>query len=117
MGCHASALTDLMAAGHRLETRLRYYTRIDLLIIDELGYLSFQDKAADLLFEVVSRRYEHAPIIVTTNRAFKDWPEVFPGAACVSALLDRLIHHCEILSIEGDSYWRNESGKKKAGRR
>lgn len=106
-------VSDLLAAGHRLETRLRYFARIDLLIIDELGYLSFQDRAADLLFEVISRRYEHAPVIVTTNLAFKDWPKVFPGAACVAALLDRLIHHCEIINIEGDSYRRNESSKQK----
>lgn len=102
-------VADLLSAGHRLETRLRYYARVELLIIDELGYLSFQDKAADLLFEVVSRRYERAPIILTTNLAFKEWPSIFPGAACVSALLDRLIHHCEILVIKGDSYRCKES--------
>lgn len=104
-------VSDLLTAGHRLETRLRYFSNLDLLVIDELGYLSFQNKAADLLFEVVSRRYENAPIIITTNLAFKDWPMVFPGAACVSALLDRLIHHCDILKITGDSFRKNESLK------
>lgn len=106
-------VADLQSCGHRLETRLRYYARIELLIIDELGYLSFQSQAADLLFEVISRRYEKAPIILTTNLAFKEWPTIFPGAACVSALLDRLIHHCEILVIGGDSYRQKESLKSK----
>jgi DNA replication protein DnaC len=103
---------DLLSAGHRLESRLRYYANADLLIIDELGYLSYQDKAADMLFEVVSRRYERAPIILTTNLTFAEWPNVFPGAACVSAILDRLIHHCEIIQIKGASYRkkRNEEG-------
>lgn len=95
---------DLLSSGHRLESRLRYYANTDLLIIDELGYLSYQDKAADMLFEVVSRRYERAPIILTTNLTFAEWPQVFPGAACVSAILDRLIHHCEIIQIKGTSY-------------
>ncbi len=107
-------VADLIAAGHRLESRLRYYTNFDLLIIDELGYLSYQDKAADMLFEVVSRRYEKAPIILTTNLMFKEWPKVFPGAACVSAILDRLIHHCEIIEITGSSYRKRDS--KNAGK-
>jgi DNA replication protein DnaC len=102
-------VTDLLASGHLLESRLRYYARVDLLVIDELGYLSFQDKAADLLFEVVSRRYEVAPIILTSNLSFKEWPSIFPGAACVSALLDRLVHHCEIIQIQGNSYRKHES--------
>jgi len=109
----SSLVAELLASGHRLETRLRYYTRLDLLVIDELGYLSFQTKAADLLFEVISRRYEKAPIILTTNLPFKEWPTIFPGAACVAALIDRLIHHCETLVIEGDSYRCLESMKKK----
>lgn len=96
--------SDLLCAGHRLESRLRYYANVDLLVIDELGYLSYQDKAADMLFEVVSRRYEKSPIVLTTNLTFAEWPKVFPGAACVSAILDRLIHHCEIIQIKGTSY-------------
>lgn len=107
-------VTDLLAAGHMRESRLRYYARVDLLIIDELGYLSYQDKAADMLFEVVSRRYEKRPIILTTNLTFAEWPQIFPGAACVSAILDRLIHHCEIIQIKGPSFRKTESaGKKK----
>lgn len=96
--------SDLLCAGHRLESRLRYYANVDLLVIDELGYLSYQDKAADMLFEVISRRYEKSPIVLTTNLTFAEWPQVFPGAACVSAILDRLIHHCEIIQIKGPSY-------------
>lgn len=95
---------DLLAAGHRLESRLRYYANVEVLVIDELGYLSYQDKAADMLFEVVSRRYEKLPIVLTTNLTFAEWPKVFPGAACVSAILDRLIHHCEIVQIKGPSF-------------
>ena len=92
------------------EARLRYYARVDLLVIDELGYLSYQDKAADMLFEVVARRYERAPIVLTTNLMFGEWPQIFPGAACVSAIIDRLIHHCEILQIKGPSFRKTESG-------
>jgi DNA replication protein DnaC len=106
-------VSDLLSAGHNLESRLRYYARVELLIIDELGYLSYQDKAADMLFEVVSRRYEKAPILLTTNLTFAQWPEIFPGAACVSAILDRLIHHCEIVQIKGPSFRKKQSGDKK----
>lgn len=107
-------VADLLSAGHTLESRFRYYTRFDLLVIDELGYLSYQDRAADMLFEIVSRRYEKSPIVLTTNRTFSEWPEVFPGAACVSALLDRLIHHCEFIQIKGASYRKAQSGSKAA---
>jgi DNA replication protein DnaC len=109
----AKLIADLLSADYRLESRLRYYTNLDILAIDEIGYLSFESRAADLLFEVVSRRYEQAPIILTTNLAFKDWPSIFPGAFCVSALVDRLIHHCHILPIRGDSYRQKESKDKK----
>lgn len=107
-------VAELLSAGHRLESRLRYYANVELLVIDELGYLSYQDRAADMLYEIVSRRYEKAPIILTSNLAFKEWPTIFPGAACLSAILDRLIHHCEILHITGDSYRKTEAkGKAK----
>ena len=106
-------VADLLAAGHTREARLRFYSRVELLIIDELGYLSYQDKAADMLFEVVSRRYEKCPIILTTNLTFAEWPQIFPGAACVSAILDRLIHHCEILQIKGPSFRKSESAEQK----
>lgn len=85
--------------------------------IDEVGYLSFDDKAADLLYEVVNRRYERKPVIFTTNRPFKKWNEVFPNATCIITLLDRLLYHADVTVIEGDSYRVRESGQETAGRR
>jgi DNA replication protein DnaC len=99
--------------------KLRTYANVGLLAIDEVGYLSFDDKAADLLYEVVNRRYERKPVILTTNRPFKEWNEVFPNATCIVTLLDRLLHHAEVTVIEGDSYRvREVSGKpRRAGGR
>lgn len=97
-----------------LQTRLRTYLRPDVLVVDEIGYLSFDARAADLLFEVVSRRYESGPIVVTTNLSFADWSTIFPGAACVTAMIDRLTHHAEIISIEADSYRCRESRQRKS---
>jgi DNA replication protein DnaC len=96
-----------------LENRLRHYIRPDVLVVDEVGYLSFDSRSADLLFQIISRRYEVGPIVMTTNLAFKDWPTIFPGSACVAAMIDRLTHHAEIISIEGDSYRRRESMARK----
>ena len=87
-----------------LRRRLRHYVNPDLLVIDEIGYLSYSNRHADLLFELVNRRYESKSTIVTTNKAFADWGEVFPNAACVVSLIDRLIHHSEVIGIEGESY-------------
>jgi DNA replication protein DnaC len=78
-------------------------------LIDEVGYLSYDSNAADLLYEVVNRRYERCSILITTNRAFKDWNLVFPNATCIATLLDRLTHHAEISLIEGKSYRVRES--------
>lgn len=97
--------------------RLRTYANVGLLCIDEVGYLSFDDKAADLLYEVVNRRYERKPLILTTNRAFKEWNEVFPNATCIVTLLDRLLHHADTTVIEGDSYRLREAELEKAARR
>jgi DNA replication protein DnaC len=85
--------------------------------IDEVGYLSFDDKAADLLYEVINRRYERKSVIVTTNRPFKEWNEVFPNATCIATLLDRLLHHADVTVIEGDSYRKRESEQETAARR
>jgi DNA replication protein DnaC len=87
-----------------LRRRLHHYARPSLLVIDEVGYLSYSNRHADLLFELVSRRYEHKSTVVTTNRPFAEWREVFPNATSVVSLVDRLVHHAEILAIEGESY-------------
>jgi DNA replication protein DnaC len=103
------------AEGRR--SKLRTYANVGLLCIDEVGYLSFDDKAADLLYEVVNRRYERKPVILTNNRPFKEWNEVFPNATCIITLLDRLLHHADVTVIEGDSYRVRESEQETAARR
>lgn len=114
----AKMLGDLTSqdGASALERRLRYYARPDVLVIDELGYLSYNNQHADLLFEVVNRRYENKPNIITTNRPFGEWGEVFPNIPCVVSIIDRLVHHSEILSIDGDSYRMHEATKR-AGRK
>jgi DNA replication protein DnaC len=97
--------------------KLRTYANVGLLCIDEVGYLSFDDKAADLLYEVINRRYEHKSVIVTTNRPFKEWNEVFPNATCIATMLDRLLHHAEVTVLEGSSYRVRESELETAARR
>lgn len=97
--------------------KLRTYANAGLLCLDEVGYLSFDDKAADLLYEVVNRRYERKSLIVTTNRPFKEWNEVFPNATCIVTLLDRLLHHADVIVIEGNSYRVRESEQETAARR
>lgn len=112
----ANMLNDLAAQDGdlALKRRLKYYSQPKLLIIDEVGYLSYSNRHADLLFEIVNRRYEQCSTLVTTNRPFAEWGEVFPNAACVVSLIDRLIHHSEILSIEGDSYRMKEAKERAA---
>jgi DNA replication protein DnaC len=92
-----------------LRRRLRHYAAPHLLVIDEVGYLSYANRHADLLFELVSRRYEARSTLITTNRPFAEWHEVFPNAACVVSLVDRLVHNAEIIAIEGDSYRLKEA--------
>jgi DNA replication protein DnaC len=104
-----------------LRRRLRQYAAPHLLVIDEVGYLSYSNRHADLLFELVNRRYEQRSILITTNRPFAQWSEVFPNAACVVSLVDRLVHHAEVIAIEGESYRLKEAQeraeKKARGRR
>jgi DNA replication protein DnaC len=104
-------LGDLAAldSDSTLRRRLRHYAAPDLLLIDEVGYLSYSNRHADLLFELISRRYEHKSTVLTTNRPFKEWKEVFPNAACVVSLIDRLVHRCEVVVIEGESYRLKEA--------
>ncbi len=116
----AQMLLDLGSqdSARGLDQRLRYYcNRVGLLVVDEIGYLSYDNRNADLLFQVVSRRYEKRSIVLTTNLTFSDWPTVFPNAACTTALIDRLVHHSEILSIEGKSYRAREAEEAKPARR
>ena len=88
-----------------------------MLLIDEVGYLSYSNRHADMLFELVSRRYLHKSTIVTTNRRFVEWGEVFPNAACVVSLVDRLMHRAEVIRIEGESYRAKEAEERDAQRR
>lgn len=97
--------------------RLAHYARPHLLCVDEVGYLAYDTHAADLLYEVVSRRYEHKSIIITTNRSFKEWNGVFPNATCITALLDRLTHHADVTVIKGESYRVRESEQECKARR
>jgi DNA replication protein DnaC len=115
----ADLLLDLggQETTRTLERRLRHYVEPRLLCIDELGYLTYDNRAADLLFQVVSRRDERRSILVTTNLAFKEWGTIFPNAACVTALLDRLTHHAEIIPITGESYRRREAEAAQKARR
>ena len=100
-----------------LDRRLRHYAAYHVLAVDEIGYLSYDNSAADLLFQIVTRRYERRPLILTTNLAFSAWDAVFPNAACATALIDRLTHHAEIVAIEGESYRKREAEERKKARR
>ncbi len=89
----------------RLKQELNKYLKPDILILDELGYLPIDKTGADMLFQVISHRYEHGSLIITTNRVFKNWPEIFNNdSTLTSALLDRFLHHTETVVIEGKSY-------------
>lgn len=104
-------LGDLAAldSDSALRRRLRYYAAPTLLVIDEMGYLSYSNRHADLLFELINRRHEQKSTLVTTNKSFAEWSEVFPNAACVVALIDRLVHNAEIIAIKGKSYRQKEA--------
>lgn len=115
----SSLLNDLARqdTGRSLEGRLRKYTGPALLAVDEVGYLSYNARYADLLFEVVTRRYEDdRSIVFTTNKPFSEWGEVFPNASCVGTLVDRLVHRSEIVKLDGDSYRLKESRESAAQR-
>jgi DNA replication protein DnaC len=115
----ANMLNDLAAqdGDNALRRRLSYYAKPKLLIIDEVGYLSYSNRHADLLFEIINRRYEKNATLVTTNRPFSEWNDVFPNAACVVSLIDRLVHHSEVLAIEGESYRMKEAQEQATNRR
>lgn len=112
----AAIITDLVRRDSLplLERALRHrYLAPKLLIIDELGYLPCDRRAADLLYNIVSRRHEDRSLVITTNLPFKLWGTVFPGAACVAALVDRFVQHCHVFDIDADS-WRQKTPKPKA---
>ena len=108
---HDLAAQDSSAA---LARRLRRYTGPALLAIDEIGYLSYDARYADLLFEVITRRYQSRSVIITTNKPFGEWNQVFPNAGCVVTLVDRLVHRAEILTVKGDSYRLKEAKERSA---
>jgi DNA replication protein DnaC len=111
-----ASLTTTDSAS-RLERRLRYFASFDLLCIDEVGYLSYSNQHADLLFELLNRRYEKKCTLVTTNRAFSQWHEVFPNAACVVSMIDRLIHKADIIALEGESFRLKEAQERSSRRK
>jgi len=121
----AQLLLDLAGkeSARALDARFRYYSAPSLIVVDEIGYLSYDNRNADLLFQIVSRRYERRSLVLTTNLAFSSWPTIFPNATCATALIDRVIHHADVIAIEGESYRLREAAeaakkarKGKAGR-
>ena len=112
----ASALVAALAKAHadgRLEERLAFYAKPKLLIVDELGYLPFETNAAHLFFQLVSRRYERGSLLITSNRSVGEWGTVFGDPVVATAILDRLLHHSQVITIRGDSYRLRE--KRRAG--
>ena len=99
-----------------LKRKLNFYTRPQLLVIDEVGYLSYSNRYADLLFEIISRRYHQKSTMITTNKPFAEWRDIFPSATCVVSLIDRLVHRSEIISIDAESY-RLKEAKEEGARR
>jgi DNA replication protein DnaC len=103
-----NTLSAAQATG-RIKQELKKYISPDLLLIDELGFLPVDKKGADLLFQVISLRYEKSSTVITTNRAYKDWPAIFNNdSTLTSAILDRLLHHAETVILEGRSYRMKE---------
>jgi DNA replication protein DnaC len=103
----AAQWVDRLAAAHtagKLQDELVRLARIPVLIIDEVGYIPFEAEAANLFFQLVSGRYERASVIVTSNKAFGRWGEVFGDDTVAAAMIDRLVHHADVLSLKGDSY-------------
>ena len=118
-GCLFVSATSLVgqllrAEGEgRLDERLTHFTKPKLLIIDELGYLPFERRAAHLLFQLVNRRYEKGSLLITSNQPVGSWGEVFGDPILATAILDRLLHHSHVITIKGESYRLRE--KRKAG--
>jgi DNA replication protein DnaC len=112
----APALVVMLAKAHaegRLEERLGFFAKPKLLIVDELGYLPFEPNAAHLFFQLVSRRYERGSMLITSNRSVGEWGTVFGDPVVATAILDRLLHHSQVITIRGDSYRLRE--KRRSG--
>ena len=111
-------LTELMECDGSMarRRRLQKYCKTGLLVIDEVGYMNYDNRFADLLYEVISGRYQNCSTIVTTNKSFKEWGEVFPNAACVVTLVDRLLHKAETIRIEGESFRHREATERAAAK-
>lgn len=105
-------LSAAQAEGEIMKA-LRYYSKPEILAIDEIGYLPIDKRGANLLFQVFSSRYEKGSIMLTTNKAFKDWGDIFNDPTTASAVLDRILHHCEVVLIEGKSYRMSHRTSKK----
>lgn len=110
----AAALADLLKqeSAPALDRRLRRYLQPELLILDELGYLPHDSRSGDLLYQIISQRHEKRSTVISTNLSFKQWGTVFPGAACVAALVDRFVQHCHVLDIDADSWRQKHAGPK-----
>ena len=115
VGCMRAAMADLLKQESvpATERRLKRYVTPDLLVLDEIGYLPCETRAADLLYTIVSRRHERRSTVVSTNLGYKQWPTIFPSAACVGALVDRFAQHCHTLDIDADS-WRKKGERASA---
>ncbi len=109
-------LNDLTAqeSSAALLRRLRHYATPQVLFIDELGYLAASHEHADLLFELINRRYQRKSVIITANKVFSEWKSVFPNAGCLLTMIDRIIHKSEILTIDGESYRAKEATERAA---
>ena len=113
-----AALADLLRQESlpATERRLKRYTTPDLLILDELGYVPCDARAADLFFRIISCRHEQRSVVLTTNLAYKQWSDVFPNATCLSALIDRFAQYCHVVDIDADS-WRQKSSLRRSPRK
>ena len=103
--------------ANALRRKVSYYVLPQLLVVDEVGYLSYSNRHADLFFEIISQRYHNKPTIITTNKPFAEWNEIFPNASCVVSLIDRLIHNSEIISIDAQSFRLKEATEQAAKRK
>lgn len=112
---HFTTATEMLNGLARLDSdtllrqRIKYYTHPALLIIDGIGILSYSHRHADLLFEIINNRYEKKSTVITTTKSFTEWRDTFPNATSVVSIIDRLLHHSEIVNLEGQSYRLKES--------